>query len=399
MVQMNSMPVFWRLFLGYAAVLSLSLCGFTFAIVRLGDLSQSARAILNTDNQMIGYQERLADAFISEVRYGKKFTVTQGAGYYDQARDFQHETSRYLNELKSLAHSSDIQTLVSRVEQLRFRYNELFEQEVHYIQTKQIYAKSRYQEEKDKLFEVLLTDLERLKIAMQNRLQRQLENVDRDARSTQRIAMVVTFTLFGLALALSVKFTRSISVPLKRLTQRIKNPGASPRSSSYGFSGIPEMQQLFDALEWQKLKCEETVEANANAVDTLTRDLAHQLNSVKKQLTDFLQEAKASGIVGKEISLDSATSTIDGLTHTFVEANASFAAAREVQALRFRTPLTTLESASADEFIAQMRAQGTAAAPHVVKRIRECFAGIHLAARGYWGLFKNPQTKEKGKKC
>ena len=57
-------PIFWRLVLGNAGILSLSVIACLYSIVQLGTLSATARAALDSDHRMIGYQEALTDSFL-----------------------------------------------------------------------------------------------------------------------------------------------------------------------------------------------------------------------------------------------------------------------------------------------------------------------------------------------
>src|SRR5262247_1223901 len=97
-----TLSLFWRLTLGYAAILLLSIGVSIYAVVQLGELSTTARTAFETDYRTIEQQERLTDAFLSEVRYGGKFLLTQSPSSYDQFSQFKNDFLRYLNELKTL---------------------------------------------------------------------------------------------------------------------------------------------------------------------------------------------------------------------------------------------------------------------------------------------------------
>ena len=78
-----ALPLYWRLILGYAAILLLSVGASLYSIVQLGELSQTARAALETDYRTIAQQETLTDAFLSEARYGGKYLITQAPASYE----------------------------------------------------------------------------------------------------------------------------------------------------------------------------------------------------------------------------------------------------------------------------------------------------------------------------
>ena len=171
-------PIFWRLILGTMGILFLSVAACLYSIIQLGTLSRTARAALDGDQRMINYQEGLTDAFLSEVRYGGKYIITHTEDRHEQLRQFKNDFARYIGELKSLMQSDEIAASLSRIEQFHLQYHELFDREVGYIRTKQTYAQSRYQQERDKVFESALGDLERLKTMLQTNLQDKLEGID-----------------------------------------------------------------------------------------------------------------------------------------------------------------------------------------------------------------------------
>jgi CHASE3 domain sensor protein len=215
-----SIPIFWRLILGNMGILFLSLVACLYSIVQLSTLSGNARAALDGDHRMIGYQEALTDAFLSQVRYGGKYVITHAEDRHEQLRQFKNDFLRYLAELKSLTRSEQIVTSLSKVEQLHLQYHELFDREVEYIRAKQNYAQSRYQQEKDKVFESALSELQRLKALLQGSLQDRLASIDQAARTARQIAIAMTLAVLVLGAWFSVKLSKSISGDPERPQQK-----------------------------------------------------------------------------------------------------------------------------------------------------------------------------------
>jgi uncharacterized protein YpbB len=93
----------------------------------------------------------------------------------------------------------------------------LFDGEVGYIRAKQTYAQSRYQQERDKVFESAMNELERLKILLQTNLHDKLQGIDRAARAARQIAITMMLTVILLGTWFSFRISKSISVPPKEL--------------------------------------------------------------------------------------------------------------------------------------------------------------------------------------
>lgn len=211
-------PIFWRLMLSHLGILLLSGAACLYSIVQLGALSESARAALDGNHRMIAYEEALADAFLSEVRYGGKYLITHTESRHDQLRQFKKDFINYLELLKRVGQPESISPSVSEIERLHVQYHELFDREVEYIRVGQTYAQSRFQQERDKIVESALNELDQLKAQLRAKLQQRIAAIEQGARTTRRIAIVTTLVVLFLGTLLSMKVSRSIEVPLSAKT-------------------------------------------------------------------------------------------------------------------------------------------------------------------------------------
>src|SRR5262245_15886053 len=330
-----AIPLFWRLNLGYAAILLLSLGTSVYSIVQLGALSSTARAVIDADSRTIAYQETLTDAFLSEVRYGGKYLITQSPASYDQQRQFENDFIRYLGQLKASGTSDAIMTQLARVERLHQGYHELFAKEVHYLKSGQPYAQSRYQQERNKFLDNTLTELARLKGQLQKNVHYKLEHMSGSARAARQIAIVSSLILLVLGTVLSLKMSTDITGPLQELRRQSQQQSADSQST-VRLSRVVEIQELADAWAREKRRLQEAADNNANLVEQVTDDLASRLISFKRQLNQWQLECQ-SAIQGKEFSIDTLLSDTDRLIQHCGELHASAAARSEVSKLR---PLT-----------------------------------------------------------
>ncbi len=272
-----ALPLFWRLTLGYAAILLLSVGTSTYAIVQLGELSQTARVAVDTDYRTIAQQENLTDAFLSEVRYGGKYLLTQSPSSYDQFRQFKNDFLLYLGELKALGTTLDTSTELVRVEQFHESFHGLFEQEVRYIKAGQPYAQSRYQQEREKILDNMLRELARLKDRLEKNVHDKLERLGGNARAARNIAIATTLILLIIGTALSLKISTSVTTPLRDLTNRSKNELADEQIDTQ-LSSIPEIQELSLVVARQKQRLLRAALDNAEpgrASDRGTGDPSH----------------------------------------------------------------------------------------------------------------------------
>ena len=184
-----------RFIIGYSSMLILMVAVSGYSIIQLGKLSNAANIAHKVDQRMIDYSEKLADAFLSEVRYAGQFNVTHAAQHYEQYLQFRSDFDRYIAQLKPLAGSSGAVQRLARAEEYHTQYRQLFEKEVVYIKTKQPYAETRYREEKERLVDYLLREHEAFKSDVQKSLQERIEYIEHAAMKSQKITLAATLVL------------------------------------------------------------------------------------------------------------------------------------------------------------------------------------------------------------
>jgi hypothetical protein len=97
---------------------------------------------------------------------------------------------------------------------------------VKYISDKQIYASSRFQQERDKIIESTIRELDGLKAQLRAKLQAKLEEIDQGARRARKIALISTLIVLIMGTLLSLKVSQSFTGPLRET----KEP---PRSQTH----------------------------------------------------------------------------------------------------------------------------------------------------------------------
>ncbi len=290
-------PIFWRLLLGYSAILLLSVGLSAYSIVQLGGLSTTARAALEGDTRRLVIVEILADAFLSEVRYAGRYVITHTKELYEQYRQFNGDFGRYIKELQALSTSPEIETRLKRLADLHFRYNDLFDREVKYIQSAQPYGESRYKQEKEKLLESVLEELELLKTQSQKNLETKLKEMEHDASLGRTLAIATTLMLVGVGFALCYKISKSITTPLLELQLNaiVSNPCADSPSD---YSRIPEIQELSETLNRASDQLRGAHASNATFVQKISDEFMTPLISLKNRL-NYLQSTLGESATGE----------------------------------------------------------------------------------------------------
>lgn len=192
-------PIILRNYImGYSSMLIIMVAISGYSSSQLGKLSKSANLALNVDQRMIDHSEKLADAFLSEVRYAGKFIVTHAAVHRDQSKQFKADFDRYLAQLKSLPGPPKAVQRLARTEEYHAQFDQLVGKEIDYINKKQPYAETRYREERERLVDYLLRELEAFKNDLQSSLQQRIGDIEQAALKSRNITLSATLLLVGL---------------------------------------------------------------------------------------------------------------------------------------------------------------------------------------------------------
>jgi methyl-accepting chemotaxis protein len=203
-----------------------------------------------------------------------------------------------------LAVAPEVKARLSRVEQLHLQYQDLFDQEVRYVKAGQPYAEIRFQQEKEKVLESALGELDRLKRQVQKNLHDKLETMERVGRGARTIAGLTTLVLFGLSIALSFVISKSITTPLSKLKRITMDETEETLDSVVDLARIPEIQELRDALRNLKRRLQKTAQMNAHFVDTINEQFTIPLISMKKRLSYLNEELAEKITADQKITLE-----------------------------------------------------------------------------------------------
>jgi CHASE3 domain sensor protein len=220
-----------RFVIGYSSMLVLMVAVSAYSIFQLEKLRDAAHIALRVEQRMIDYLEKLADSFLSEVRYAGKFSVTHTPEQYDQYNQFNLDFDRSMEQLKLLAGAHDVAHRLDRMAEFHAQFRQLFAKEVDYIKTNQPYAETRYREDKERLVDYLLREHEAFKTTLQQSLQQRIGFIENAALESQKITLIATILLVGLGTGFACRLGRkmpadqttldTLGEPLQRLHWRL----------------------------------------------------------------------------------------------------------------------------------------------------------------------------------
>src|SRR5918996_4206399 len=97
------LSLFSRLVLGYLVVFALVMAVSIYVIGELRRFEDVTRSILDRDTRVLDYQKKLADSFLSQIRYERKFTIAKDQTLYRQFLKFKGDFEHDLEEALAVA--------------------------------------------------------------------------------------------------------------------------------------------------------------------------------------------------------------------------------------------------------------------------------------------------------
>jgi CHASE3 domain sensor protein len=280
------MPIFWRLASGYLAILLLSAGISLHFIGELGALGTSARSALESDSRRVTLLEILTDAFLSEARYAGRFVISHTSELYDQYLQFNNDFARTLKALEALPQSAESQRRVTRIGELHLRYTDLFQREIAYLRSSQTYGESRYRQEKEKILESALRELELFRASAQKNLEAELAHIGTAASAARNRAFITMLALLGIGFGLCYAISRSITLPLVAL-QDAAASGAASTSPATALGAIPEIRALAETLRNARQQVHEVRRNHAAFLDEFSLEFTTRLLSLQNRLNAF----------------------------------------------------------------------------------------------------------------
>lgn len=293
--------IFSRLAVGYLALLILVIAVSVYAIIQLRQFNNVTHSILKIDNRIIDYEKKMADALLSQIRYERKFIITKDDALYDQFLLFKSDFDQYLEEALSIA-DSQAESLLRRAKESYQRYQELFDEEVKYLKAIRSYPQGRYREEKERVADGIMAELEKLRAYSQQNTYGKIKQLAESGARARRVTMVITSSSLIFIIAISLLITRSITQPISILKKRTREIAKGNFEGDLNLSSPPEIAELAGAFNLMCHKLKDLDKMKSDFFSSMSHELRTPLASIKEG-TGLLLEGLGEAVTDKQRKL------------------------------------------------------------------------------------------------
>ena len=291
-----------RLIFGYATIMVLVVFLGGYVSLQQNKINRFVREIASVDGLTIDLTERLSNNLFSQVRFEKKYLISQDQDFYQQFWDILKQLTQDMERLESLLTTEEDKKVFSEVKQIYNNYVDLFMEEVRTAMKDQNYPRRKFEEGKEKFVDQINERLESItKIA---RLNRDAKIQESGRMSNQ--ALKITYITIGLAVIVSIIIsfynTRSINRPILLLQRRTKDIARGEFKKISDISSPPEIKELADDFNLMCERLKELDEMKKDFISHVSHNLRTPLTAIK-EATSMLIEGTYADTPAKQQEL------------------------------------------------------------------------------------------------
>ncbi len=285
--------------IGYFAIFSLVVLVSAYAILRLNQLNAGTRQILNIDNRILDYKEKLADTILSQLRYEKKYVLTKDILLYDQFLSAERDFTKFLSELDPTVDTPEKKDSLSRVKAHYQRFQSLIDKEIEYVRGNQSYSKRWSEQEMEKASDGILEELKKLEGYARRDIHQRMKMLGESSASARKLVLTMSAIAIVLVIVASFLITRSITQPLTILMEKTKEISNGVFNDNLNISSPPEISELTGAFNSMCGKLKMVDKMKSDFFSSMSHELRTPLTSIKEGI-NLLREGVGGAIPEKQ---------------------------------------------------------------------------------------------------
>jgi two-component system sensor histidine kinase GlrK len=285
------LSIFWRLNVGYAAIVILLITISLLAVLNLNQLKNLTRSILISDYPALDIQAKLIDSILSQIGLEKKYLVLEDPLFYKEFETKKEEILGLFPKFLELAEGSENKALVAEAQSHYLEYLNIFQAELILFRAKKDYPVLLYQQDKERAIASTNQALKKLMHLIQTRMNTKIENSEKISSRAGRLIAAIGILSVLLGLTLSILITRDITHPLKRLEHTTKAIAKGDFNQRLNIISPPEIAELAQAFTYMCSRLQELDNLKKDFISNISHELRTPLTAIKESSYILYEEA------------------------------------------------------------------------------------------------------------
>jgi len=285
--------------IGYLVILVMATGVSIYAVFELGRIKEIARSMVLVDNDLIDLEDKLSDALLSETRYERKFIIVNDQSLVKGFRNARKEFMEILGRADSLVTDEHTVSLIESIREAHDDYGTLFEEEIEYISAGMTYLDLWFREEKDKVINAIIDDLNALKADSQGILFRKVGAIGDAGTKARSVAITITAAAVTLGIIISIIIARSIAAPLMVMKRKTREIARGVFEPDLKLASPPEIAELALAFNSMAVRLKEVETMKSDFFSLMSHELRTPLTSIKEG-TNLMLEGLGGEITDKQ---------------------------------------------------------------------------------------------------
>jgi two-component system, NtrC family, sensor histidine kinase GlrK len=311
-----------RLVISYFSIFILVIALSVYAIIRIGQFNEVIQSVLMTNSRIVDTAGKLTDTVLSMIRYERKFLITKDEALHQQFLRLEGDFDQQFSQLRATADSPSGKTLLANIEKAHQDYQSLFTDEVNALKAGRNYPHTWYKEEKDRVSNAILEELDRLRVDSQQNTSEEIQRLYEAGTEARKMAIVVTAAFLVLGIGVSLLINDSITQPLSVLKKKTGEIAKGIFKGDLVLTSPPEIGELANAVNLMCNKLNELDQMKSDFFSSMSHELRTPLATLKMGL-GLLKDGIEGPITDKQLqvltTLERETNRLIGLVNSLLD--------------------------------------------------------------------------------
>ena len=276
------LTIFSRLVIGYLAIFIPAAAFGAYAISQLAIFRGVTNDIVRVDNRMIGLAQKIADSFLAQTRYERKYIITKDEDLLNQFRLTEEDVNKQIKEAMPIADTAQKKELLTKIKNNYEQYKSTVDEEVNFVKHKKPYAQDSYKEKKEKALDQILWDLRNLKIHTEQVTYEKMSRLGESGARAYDMALIMAVIFFVLGIITSIFITRSVTRPLSAMRKKTRQVAGGEFECSLDLASPPEIRDLARDFNIMCYKLKEMDKIKSDFFSFMAHELRMPLASIKE---------------------------------------------------------------------------------------------------------------------